>query len=122
MFAVYAYLWFMMSPVQEVLSIQYSYYSANASLSRLNKLLELKQEPQYEHKQDPFKGKHTVDLSWSGATGANVDIFRDGVKIATVANTGAYTDNIGAKGGATYVYQVWETDGSACSNTSSVVF
>jgi ATP-binding cassette, subfamily C, bacterial len=62
MFAVYAYLWFMMAPVQEVLGIQYSYYSANAALARLNKLLKLKQEPQYPHKQNPFKGKHTVGL------------------------------------------------------------
>jgi ATP-binding cassette subfamily C protein len=32
MFAVYAYLWFMMTPVQEILGIQYSYFSANAAL------------------------------------------------------------------------------------------
>ena len=62
MFAVYAYLWFMMSPVQEVLSIQYSYYSANAALARLNRLLRLKQEPHFPHHQNPFEGKHTVGL------------------------------------------------------------
>jgi len=62
MFAVYAYLWFMMAPVQEVLGIQYSYYSANAALARLNNLLKLKQEPQYPHKQNPFKDKHTVGV------------------------------------------------------------
>ncbi|MDO6575400.1 hypothetical protein, partial [Staphylococcus pasteuri_A] len=28
-FAVFGYLWFMMGPVQEILSIQYSYFSAN---------------------------------------------------------------------------------------------
>ena len=83
MFAVYAYLWFMMSPVQEVLSIQYSYYSANASLARLNKLLELKHEPQYPHNQDPFKDKHTVgiqldDLSFSYGEG---DLVLDGVSL-----------------------------------------
>ncbi|VAW67949.1 Efflux ABC transporter, permease/ATP-binding protein [hydrothermal vent metagenome] len=62
MFAVYAYLWFMMSPVQEILSIQYSYYSANAAITRLNNLLDLRVEPQYEHKLNPFENKNTVGL------------------------------------------------------------
>ena len=54
MFAVYAYLWFMMTPVQEILSIQYSYYSANAALDRINGLLDLDEEPVYEHKKKSF--------------------------------------------------------------------
>jgi len=62
MFAVYAYLWFMMAPVQEILSIQYSYYSANAAISRLNRLLNLSVEPQYPHNNDPFANKQTVGL------------------------------------------------------------
>lgn len=63
MFAVYAYLWFMMGPVQEILSIQYSYYSANAAMERINKLLAMQREPEYEHKINPFIKKHTVGLS-----------------------------------------------------------
>jgi len=62
MFAVYAYLWFMMGPVQEILSIQYSYYSANAAMFRLNNVLNLEVEPRYEHTADPFKDKQTVGL------------------------------------------------------------
>jgi len=99
MFAVYAYLWFMMSPVQEVLSIQYSYYSANASLSRLNKLLELKQEPQYVHKQNPFKDKHTVGIqldSLSFAYGEG-DLVLDGVSLDIKA--GEKIALVGASGG-----------------------
>ncbi len=57
MFAVYAYLWFMMNPVQEILSIQYSYYSANAALDRINRLLRLQQEPVYQHKHQPVRGQ-----------------------------------------------------------------
>lgn len=49
------------------------------------------------------KGKHTVDLAWSGANGADVDIYRDAGVINTT-NANVYTDNIGAKGGATYVF------------------
>jgi ATP-binding cassette subfamily C protein len=63
MFAVYAYLWFMMGPVQEILGIQYSYYSANAAMERINKLLRMEREPYYPHKTNPFKDKHTVGLS-----------------------------------------------------------
>ncbi len=63
MFAVYAYLWFMMAPVQEVLGIQYSFYSANAAIERINKLQAMKHEPQYPHNKNPFKDKHTVGLS-----------------------------------------------------------
>ncbi|MBE9564759.1 MAG: ABC transporter ATP-binding protein [Proteobacteria bacterium] len=63
MFAVYAYLWFMMGPVQEILGIQYSYYGANAALERINKLLAMQREPQYPHEKNPFENKHTVGLS-----------------------------------------------------------
>lgn len=62
MFAVYAYLWFMMAPVQEILSIQYSYYSANAAMGRLNTLLKLDTEPQYEHNCNPFNNQRTIGL------------------------------------------------------------
>ncbi len=62
MFAVYAYLWFMMTPVQEILSIQYSYFSANAALNRLNRLLTLKQEPVYPALKNPFEGHRTASL------------------------------------------------------------
>jgi len=62
MFAVYAYLWFMMAPVQEILSIQYSYYAANAAIGRLNNLLTLDIEPQYAHVNNPFSNKETVGL------------------------------------------------------------
>jgi len=63
MFAVYAYLWFMMTPVQEILAIQYSYYSASAALKRLNGLLDLHQEPVYPAAHDPFAGQRTTSLS-----------------------------------------------------------
>jgi hypothetical protein len=68
------------------------------------------------------KGRHTVDLSWTGAGTADVVIYRDGNIVTTTANDGAYTDNIGAKGGATYEYQVCESGGSACSDVQSVSF
>ncbi|MCK5002096.1 MAG: ABC transporter ATP-binding protein, partial [Gammaproteobacteria bacterium] len=60
--AVYAYLWFMMTPVQEVLGMQYSLFGANAALDRINRLMALESEPNYVHTANPFAGKHTVSL------------------------------------------------------------
>ena len=69
------------------------------------------------------RGRQRVDLTWNGAAGSNVDVYRDSALIVTTANDGAYTDNIDLRGGGTYDYQVCETGGTTtCSNTSTVVF
>ena len=68
------------------------------------------------------KGRHAPELSWSGANGNNVDIFRDGNLIETAANNGFYVDNIGARGGRTYIYKVCEEGTSTCSNEASAVY
>lgn len=69
-----------------------------------------------------IRGRQHADLSWSGATGTDVEIYRDGALITTTANDGFYTDNIGAVGGGSYVYKVCETGGSPCSNDATVTF
>jgi subtilisin len=68
------------------------------------------------------KGVHHADLAWSGATSEDVDVFRDGTKVATTANDGAYTDNIGKKGGGSYVYRVCAAGTTTCSNDVTVTF
>lgn len=68
------------------------------------------------------KGVQHTDLSWSGTTASNVDIYRDGNLIATVSNSGSYTDNIGAKGGGSYVYSVCEAGSNTCSNDATATF
>ena len=67
--------------------------------------------------QVKVKGVLTADLSWANASGANVDIYRNGSYLTTTANDGAYTDSTGVKGGATFTYQVCEEGSSNCSNT-----
>jgi ATP-binding cassette subfamily C protein len=62
MLGVYAYLWFMMGPVQEVLNIQYAYNGAQAALGRINALMQVDLEPAYPHNQNPFLGKKSVSL------------------------------------------------------------
>lgn len=44
MFAMFGYIWFIMTPVQDILTIQYSYASTNAAIKRINKILDLKTE------------------------------------------------------------------------------
>lgn len=63
MLAVFAYLWYMMGPVQEVLAIQYAYNGARAALDRINRLMEIDLEPVFPHQVNPFRGKTTVSLS-----------------------------------------------------------
>lgn len=62
MMAVFGYLWFMMSPVQELLNVQYAYYGAKAALGRINRLAALEPEPHWPHRVNPFRGKDTVGL------------------------------------------------------------
>ncbi len=62
MFAVFGYLWYMMGPVQEILNIQYSYFSAKASISRLNKIFALQQEPTIPCLNDPFIDQQNISI------------------------------------------------------------
>jgi len=99
MLAVYAYLWFMMGPVQELLGVQYAYHSASASLQRINRLLTLEAEPQYPHHRDPFAGKRTVsvrleDVSFAYGSGPTV-LDRVSLRIAA----GEKVAFVGASGG-----------------------
>ena len=64
MFAVIGYLWFMVTPLQDLLQIVFSYQNATSALERLNQLLLLKQEPSYPHEVNPFEGtkSNSIDL------------------------------------------------------------
>ncbi len=68
-------------------------------------------------------GIDTVSLSWSGATSATVDIYRNGGVIATVPNTpSSYTDSTGQRGKASFTYKVCEAGTQTCSNQATVTF
>jgi ATP-binding cassette subfamily C protein len=52
----------MLGPMQEIITIQYSYHSARAALQRVNKLFSLAWEPQYPHEQNPFAKAITTSI------------------------------------------------------------
>jgi PKD repeat protein len=68
------------------------------------------------------RGRHHVDLAWSGATSTDVDVYRDGSLVTTTANDGEYTDATSNVGGGSYTYQVCEAGTSTCSNEATVTF
>ncbi len=68
------------------------------------------------------RGVKHADLTWSGADGTDVEIYRDGTLIATTTNDGSYTDNSGQRGGGSFTYKVCEIGGSVCSNQVTVTY
>lgn len=68
------------------------------------------------------RGLQKADLSWSGATSTNVDVYRDGALIVTTENDGFHTDNINKSGGGSYTYVLCESGTSTCSNQATVTF
>nr|WP_288257101.1 ABC transporter ATP-binding protein [uncultured Pseudomonas sp.] len=73
MLAVFSYLWFMIGPVEQLLSLQYAFYAAGGALTRINELLARRDEPQYDGRVDPFKGRATVGIEIQGLTFAYGD-------------------------------------------------
>jgi hypothetical protein len=67
-------------------------------------------------------GINTVRLTWSGATSANIDVYRNGALIVTTPNNGSYTDSTGDTGRARYTYRVCEAGSTTCSNDARVGF
>ncbi len=63
MIAVFGYLWFMLTPVDTLFSLQVSWQAARAALERVNRLLALAQEPLYPARRNPFEHQRTNALS-----------------------------------------------------------
>jgi ATP-binding cassette subfamily C protein len=62
MFGIFGYLWFMMTPVQDLLSMQYSFANAKNALARLNELLSLPAEPTFTNSVEPFEETKSLSI------------------------------------------------------------
>lgn len=99
MLAVFGYLWFMMTPVQELVNMQYGWFAANAALGRINALLGLHNEPQHPALRDPFAGQPTVGIELDHVSFAYADgeTVLDEVSLTVAA--GEKVALVGASGG-----------------------
>lgn len=98
MIAVFGYLWYMLGPIEAILSLQYGFQSATAALERINRIVRLEDEPRYPHVKNPFKRRATNGLSLHGIAfryGDGPLIFEDlslaiepGEKVAVVGASG----------------------------------
>jgi subtilisin family serine protease len=68
------------------------------------------------------RGAGYVDLSWSGATYSNVDIYRDGNPLVTTNNDGFYTDERIIQGSGSATYKVCEEGTNVCSNEVTAIW
>lgn len=69
------------------------------------------------------KGRWNADLVWSpSGTSAMADIYRDGNLIATVENTGSFTDVTNFNGSGSLSYKICEAGTTTCSNEISMQF
>ncbi|MGM0623296.1 MAG: ABC transporter ATP-binding protein [Campylobacterota bacterium] len=66
MLAIFGYLWFMMPPIHNILSIQYAFHNAKAACERVNDLFAMEKEPHYETKVNPFEDKEGVSIETKG--------------------------------------------------------
>jgi len=99
MLAIFGYLWVMMSPIQDILNIQYAYHNAKKALDRINEILILKEEEIGLHIKNPFEGTSTnalvvkeVSFSYDGHKKVLEDINLDipkGSKIAIIGASGS---------------------------------
>lgn len=99
MLAVFGYLWFMMTPVQELVNMQHAWFAASAALGRINALLGLHSEPQYPVQRDPFSGQSTVGITLEHVSFAYAegDTVLDDVSLAVAP--GEKVALVGASGG-----------------------
>lgn len=68
------------------------------------------------------QGLQKADLTWSGASSTNVDVWRNNDFKITTANDFFHTDDINNRGSGSYTYKVCESNTSTCSNNVTISF
>ncbi|BCD62050.1 ATP-binding cassette, subfamily C, bacterial [Nitratiruptor sp. YY08-26] len=98
MMAIFGYLWVMMTPIQDIINIQYAKRSADMALKRINELFTLQKEPEFPALKDPFAVSENVSITlehvWF-SYGEKKPVLKD--ITATIA-AGKITALVGASG------------------------
>jgi subtilisin family serine protease len=69
------------------------------------------------------KGRNKrASLTWSGSSAASVDVYRNGLVVATTANDGLHTDVLPKGTTGSRTYRVCNAGTSTCSNDATVTF
>jgi len=99
MLAVFSYLWVMVNPIQDIINFQYVLSTAKAACKRIDSIYEMEQEPDVEETQNPFEGRHAIDievknLSFAYQKGKNILTninmhIEQGCKVAIVGASGS---------------------------------
>ena len=98
MLAVFGYLWYMVTPVQDILGIQYALHNARAAIGRIREIFSMPTEPDYMHRRNPFGEERVgvalkgVNFSYSADTQVLYDIHfeaRPGRRVALVGASGS---------------------------------
>ena len=68
-----------------------------------------------------LRGNYYADLTWTGATSDQTDIYRNGALIVTTDIDGDYTDALGKqRKGTTFVYKACQAGTQVCSNEATI--
>ncbi|RUM67486.1 MAG: ABC transporter ATP-binding protein [Sulfurovum sp.] len=99
MMAIFIYAGMVIQPINLLLRFTQKYQDAKEAMSRLNEIMQLKKEPKYEMKIDPFKNKETASIELKNVTFAydkNKTVLKDfnlkiesGEKVAITGETGS---------------------------------
>lgn len=98
MFGIFGYLWFMMTPVQDLLSLQYSFANAKNALSRLNELMNLPVEPKVLGERKSLHTTNPLSIETRNlvfAYGDNEPVLKG---LSLTINAGSTVAIIGASG------------------------
>jgi len=71
---------------------------------------------------DKVRGKLYADLTWSGATSTDIDVYLKGSLYATTENDGIFRTGLLGQGGGSATFQVCEAGTSICSNIVAVTW
>jgi len=95
MLAIFGYLWYMVTPIQDILGIQYALHNAKVAITRINEIFNMPIEPKFSCNSNPFKKEQVgvrfenVNFGYHEGTQILKDIYFEAKPSQRVAIVGA---------------------------------